>query len=319
MSLPINEELLNKRNKVMLITGVCNGIGNAIVKEFYKLNYNIMVNDIPIDKLTKIVENTLQIPIKNNHNTKISYFAGDISQLNISRSLIDETIKKFGSIDVLINNNPNPGIPVIGRTTSNYIESETTNFFTLEEYGISDRNLKGAYLCIRELVKHIINDREKKVDDQNTQQTMSQKNKNCSIINISCPYESIPHDLIDKGTDSQAGIDPFTSSRSGIKTLTKTIALQLANIGIRVNAIAPGIIATEIHEEIIDKEKIETNKNKNKVIPFNRMGTPEEIAQIALFLSNDIASYITGTIIYADGGLNLLHSNFFLESDLEKD
>jgi enoyl-[acyl-carrier-protein] reductase (NADH) len=49
------------------------------------------------------------------------------------------------------------------------------------------------------------------------------------------------------------------------------------------------------------------------------MGTPEEIAQIALFLSNDIASYITGTIIYADGGLNLLHSNFFLESDLEKD
>ena len=123
--------------------------------------------------------------------------------------------------------------------------------------------------------------------------------------------------MINKGIDSQAGIDPFTSSRSGIKTLTKTIALQLADKGIRVNAIAPGIIATEIHKDIQDKQKID--KNKNKIIPFNRMGTTEEIAQIAVFLSTDIASYITGTIIYVDGGLNLIHSNFFLESDLEKD
>ena len=123
--------------------------------------------------------------------------------------------------------------------------------------------------------------------------------------------------MINKGIDSQAGIDPFTSSRSGIKTLTKTIALQLADKGIRVNAIAPGIIATEIHKDIQDKQKID--KNKNKIIPFNRMGTTDEIAQIAVFLSTDIASYITGTIIYVDGGLNLIHSNFFLESDLEKD
>lgn len=123
--------------------------------------------------------------------------------------------------------------------------------------------------------------------------------------------------MINKGIDSQAGIDPFTSSRSGIKTLTKTIALQLADKGIRVNAIAPGIIATEIHKDIQDKQKID--KNRNKIIPFNRMGTTEEIAQIAVFLSTDIASYITGTIIYVDGGLNLIHSNFFLESDLEKD
>jgi NAD(P)-dependent dehydrogenase (short-subunit alcohol dehydrogenase family) len=59
--------------------------------------------------------------------------------------------------------------------------------------------------------------------------------------------------LINKSIDSQAGIDPFTSSRSGIKTLTKTIALQLADKEIRVNAIGPGIIETEIHKDIEDK------------------------------------------------------------------
>ena len=122
--------------------------------------------------------------------------------------------------------------------------------------------------------------------------------------------------MINKGTVSQSGIDPFTSSRSGVKTLTKTIALQLANRGIRVNAIAPGIISSDICKESkLGHQQVE----KNKIIPFNRIGNPEEIAQIALFLSTDIASYITGTIIYVDGGLNLIHSNFFLESDLEKD
>ena len=245
-----------------------------------------------------------------------------ISQPETSRSLIEETFKKFGGIDVLINNTPNPGIPLIGRTTSNYIEAQTTNYFTLEEYGISDRNLKGAYLCIKEIVKHIVNyknnndEKEKNDMIDDNKGTKGTKTKTYSIINISCPYESIPEEMINKGTVSQSGIDPFTSSRSGVKTLTKTIALQLANRGIRVNAIAPGIISTDICKESkLGHQQVE----KNKIIPFNRIGNPEEIAQIALFLSTDIASYITGTIIYVDGGLNLIHSNFFLESDLEKD
>ena len=318
--------LNEKRKKVLLITGVCNGIGKAIVNEFYKSNYNIMINDVQLDELKKIAENVPKEFTKNNNNndTKIAYFYGDISQLETSRSLIEETVKKFGGIDVLINNTPNPGIAVIGRTTSNYIEAQTTNYFTLEEYGISDRNLKGAYLCIKEIVKHIVNyknnndekENNKMIDDN--KDTKGTKTKTYSIINISCPYESIPEEMINKGTISQSGIDPFTSSRSGVKTLTKTIALQLANEGIRVNAIAPGIISTDIYKESkVDHQQVE--KNKNKIIPFNRIGNPEEIAKIALFLSTDIASYITGTIIYVDGGLNLTHPNFFLESDLEKD
>jgi len=136
-----------------------------------------------------------------------------------------------------------------------------------------------------------------------------------SIINISSPYGSIPDEMISKGTDSQSGIDPFTSYRSGIKTITKTVALQLADKGIRVNAIAPGIVSTDINENGKEDKK----RKKGTSIPLRRIGTPEEIAQIAKFLSTNSSSYITGTIIYSDGGLSLLHPNFFLESDLEKD
>lgn len=302
-----------KRKKVLLLTGACNGIGKAIVKEFYKSDYNIMINDVQSDELKKIAEITSKMFPNNSNDTKIAYFFGDISQQEISRSLIEETVKKFGSIDILINNISTPGISVIGKTTSNYIEPESTNYFTLEEYGISDRNLKGAYLCIKEVVQYIINNNNKmNFDEKNIKDI---KIKTFSIINISCPFDSIPDDMLYQGTISQSGVDPFTSSRSGIKTLTKTIALQLANIGIRVNAIAPGIISTDIHKDA----KEGNQKDISKIIPFNRIGTPEEIAHVALFLSTNNASYITGTLIYVDGGLNLLHPNYFLESHLEKD
>ena len=224
------------------------------------------------------------------------------------------------------NNTSHPGISVIGRTTSTYIEPQTTNYFTLEEYGISDRNLKGVYLCIREVVKRIVNYKNNNNSNEKEKNKVIDDNKNIKdtntktylIINISCRYESIPEEMINKDTILQLGIDPFTSSRSGIKTLTKPIALQLADKGIRVNAIALGIISTHIYKEAKEGHQ-QVEKNKSKIIPFRRTGKPEEIAQIALFLSTDIASYITGTIIYVDGGLNLIHSSFFLESDLERD
>jgi glucose 1-dehydrogenase len=95
--------------------------------------------------------------------------------------------------------------------------------------------------------------------------------------------------------------------------------LQLADNGIRVNAIAPGVIATDKirKKQIMEDEAKRREREKN--IPFHRMGHSEEIAKIALFLASDDASYITGSLIYADGGLSLSHSNYFLEKDIEED
>ena len=103
---------------------------------------------------------------------------------------------------------------------------------------------------------------------------------------------------------------PFISSRFGIKSLTKTVALQLAENGIRVNAIAPGIIATDI---------IKKQMHEDKGIFLFTESEPLRKAKIALFLASDVASYITGSLIYADGGLSLSHSNYYLEKDLEED
>ena len=86
--------------------------------------------------------------------------------------------------------------------------------------------------------------------------------------------------------------------------LTKTVALELADKGIRVNGIAPGSIATDMNKELLENK--EEKEKKEGQIPVHRIGKPEEIAKVALFLASDDASYVAGTTIYADGGLTLV-------------
>ena len=86
--------------------------------------------------------------------------------------------------------------------------------------------------------------------------------------------------------------------------LTKTIALELAEKGIRVNGIAPGAIATDMNKELLKNQK--EKERKEQEIPVHRIGQPEEIAKVALFLASSDASYVAGTTIYVDGGLTLV-------------
>jgi NAD(P)-dependent dehydrogenase (short-subunit alcohol dehydrogenase family) len=132
--------------------------------------------------------------------------------------------------------------------------------------------LKGIYLCIREAVKRMVmgvaNKKEKNENDNN-----KRKKSNYSIINISSPYQSIPKPEADEYTFSMSGVDPFTSSRAGVKSPTKTVALQLAERGIRVNAIAPGLIATDIiNKELLEKkEKRKEKEEKRRNEPTRRI------------------------------------------------
>jgi glucose 1-dehydrogenase len=115
-----------------------------------------------------------------------------------------------------------------------------------------------------------------------------------SIINISSVHETTPMPLA----------APYAASKGGMEMLTKTLALEVADKGIRINSIAPGAIATMMNVDILEddnKRKEEENK-----IPMRRIGEPSEIAKVALFLASDSASYITGTTIFVDGGLTLV-------------
>jgi glucose 1-dehydrogenase len=89
-----------------------------------------------------------------------------------------------------------------------------------------------------------------------------------------------------------------------MEMLTKTVALELADKGIRVNGIAPGAIATDMNKEVLENQA--KKEKKEKTIPVHRIGQPEEIAKVALFLASSDASYIAGTTIYVDGGLTLV-------------
>jgi glucose 1-dehydrogenase len=325
----------NRKRRVVIVTGSGKGIGKAIATEFAKAGYYVMINDFEkeeeLKRTAKEISKLVADDNKNNNN-RVTYVIGDISQEQISISLIEETIKRFGRIDVLINNSEIAKKPTTKKTTPTSNEITTSNatnsfneqispYFTLEEYEIADLYLKGIYLCIREAVKRMVagvaNEKEKD-EDENNNTTNKRKKSVYSIINISSPYQSIPKPEAEEYTFSMSGVDSFISSRAGVKSLTKTIALQLAEKGIRVNAIAPGLIATDtINKELLGKE--EKRKEKEKEIPFHRIGEPEEIAKIALFLASDDASYITGNMIYVDGGLSLSRSDYFLESKLEQD
>ena len=147
---------------------------------------------------------------------------------------------------------------------------------------VIDVNLKGAFLCTREALKYMIQNRN------------SKNNSKCSIINVSSVHESIP----------QPDSLPYAASKGGMEMLTKNTAMEVADKGIRVNGIAPGAIATDMNKDLLEDEQ--KKKEKEQSIPLKRIGQPEEIAKVALFLASEDASYITGTTIYADGGLTLI-------------
>lgn len=216
------------------------------------------------------VLNDIRKSLKGNKE-QVTYLAGDISQENVSTSLIDYTIKTFGRIDVLANNAGIGGA-----------QKQINELTTAEWDYVIDVNLKGAFLCTREALKRMIY-------DSKTNSTRS----GYSIIKLSSVHESIP----------QPQSAPYSAPKGGMEMQTKTVALEVADKGIRVKGIAPGAIATDMNRDILEDEQ--KKKAEEMRIPMHGIGGPEEIAKVAFFLASDGASYMTGTTVYVDGGLTL--------------
>jgi glucose 1-dehydrogenase len=270
----------NNNGKVAVITGSSKGIGKAIAKEFAKNGYSVVLNSRDEEDLSRVAQDIAK-EIGNNNNNMVSYIPGDISQESVCTSLIDGAVKRFGRIDVLVNNAGVGGV-------SKKINEISTNDWDC----VIDVNLKGAFLCTREALKHMIQNSSDTATTNNNINKIK-NNKNYSIINISSVHESIPH----------PDAAPYAVSKGGMQMLTKNTAMEVADKGIRVNGIAPGAIATDMNKDLLEDDQ--KRKEKEQRIPLKRIGQPEEIAKVALFLASDNASYITGTTIYADGGLTL--------------
>jgi glucose 1-dehydrogenase len=255
----------NNEGRVAVVTGSSKGIGKAIALEFANAGYSVVINARNEEELNQAAKD-ISNSIKD--AGRIVSIPGDISQVPVCISVIESAVKQFGRIDVLVNNAG--------------IGGESKKIYELTEKDwdeVIDVNLKGAFLCTREAVKNMMKDGN---------------NSNYSIINISSVHEQTP----------QPESAPYAASKGGMQMLTKTIALELAEKGIRVNGIAPGAIATDMNKELLENQK--EKEKKEQEIPVHRIGQPEEIAKVALFLASKDASYVAGTTIYADGGLTLV-------------
>ena len=134
-------------------------------------------------------------------------------------------------------------------------------------------DLKGPFLCLRAAARRM------------------EESGGGSIVNVSSIHEDFPF----------PGYTPYAAAKGGLRMLMRNAALELAPHGIRVNNVAPGAIATPINATTLaDPAKV---KRLQEIVPLRRMGTPEEVAEVALFLASDRSSYVTGSTYFVDGGI----------------
>jgi glucose 1-dehydrogenase len=258
---------MSDNRKVAVVTGSSRGIGEAIAKEFAGRGYNIVINSRDQEELSISKEEILKTT---DNSVQVVTFPGDISQEEVCMGLIEIAVQEFGGIDVLVNN---AGI--------NGPEKETAKISVQEWDEVLNINLKGCFMCSREAIKRMLQQKSEGLQDY-------------SIVNISSVHESTPMPLA----------APYAASKGGMEMLTKTLALEVADKGIRINAIAPGAIATMMNIDVLEDEK--KKKEEENKIPMHRIGEPVEIAKVVTFLASRDASYITGTTVYVDGGLTLV-------------
>jgi 3-oxoacyl-[acyl-carrier protein] reductase len=184
---------------------------------------------------------------------------GDVSNYTTSKEIIKKVIERFGKLHILVNN---AGISRVGLLIDMTEEDISS---------LIDTNLKGVINCSHHALKH-----------------MAFSNQGC-IINISSIWGNV-------GASCEA---VYSATKGGINSFTKALAKEMAMSNIRVNAISPGVINTEMNQWLSEEDK----ENLMQDIPMSRFGTTDEIGKLAVFLASENASYITGQILTVDGGM----------------
>jgi 3-oxoacyl-[acyl-carrier protein] reductase len=190
---------------------------------------------------------------------KVLFVKADVTKREDVVKLVNSAIKKFGKIDILVNNAGITRDALLLRMS----EEDWDRVITV--------NLKGVFTCSQLVAKHMV------------------KVKNGVIINVSSVI----------GLVGNAGQSNYAASKAGIIGFTKSLAKELASRGIRVNAIAPGFINTEMTAKL----SAEMREIIRERIPLGFFGEPADVAAAVKFLASDEARYITGQVLIIDGGL----------------
>lgn len=240
-------------DKVVLVTGAAQGIGQATALKFAREGAKLVLCDVRVESLAEVSAelDALGAEYKN-------YAVNVVSREQI-QAMVTDVVATFGRIDVLVNN--------AGITADNQLLKMPEDDFDK----VIAVNLKGVYNCTQLVVP------------------VMAENGGGVILNASSVV----------GIYGNFGQTNYAATKWGVIGMTKTWAKELGKKGIRVNAIAPGFIATPMVKKMPEKV-IEMMEGKS---PLRRLGTPEDIANAYAFLASDEASFITGTVLSVDGGV----------------
>uniref|UniRef100_A0A0B7AEW0 Uncharacterized protein n=1 Tax=Arion vulgaris TaxID=1028688 RepID=A0A0B7AEW0_9EUPU len=250
-------------NKVAIVTGSSSGIGESIAILFASKGARVTLCGRDQERLKSVFNKAVEV--SGGHQDRFLIFQGDINDQKFRKETISKTVEKFGRLDILV---ANAGV---GGTNQSLLTAteDSYNF-------IMDTNLKSVFFLIQQAVPHL------------------EKSKG-NIINIS----SIVTDM------ALADVPIYSMSKVALDHLTRCLAVDLGAKGIRVNAINPGYIETRIMRYHGDLETIVSDISKveiTKQVLKHRLGTGEDVAEVAAFLASDSTSFITGENIRVDGG-----------------
>lgn len=249
-----------------IVTGASSGIGRSIALALGHAGADVCVNYVSgADKAQAMVDE-----LRGHGHTAIA-FQADISKEDQVAKMFAAVCEEFGTVDILINN-------------AGLQQDAPVHEMTLAQWQkVIDVNLTGQFLCSREAIREF-----KRRGVRPTISCCAGK-----IICISSVHEVIPW----------AGHVNYAASKGGVMLMMKSMAQEVAPYRIRVNSIAPGAIRTPINMQAWDTP--EHYQELLKLIPYKRIGEPEEIGRVAAWLASDESDYIQGATLFVDGGMTL--------------
>jgi 3-oxoacyl-[acyl-carrier protein] reductase len=255
--------MIRFKDKVAIVTGGASGIGAATARALAREGARVAVMDMNPSGLTQ-----MESEMKKEGYPFLS-FAGDVSQESAVKSLMEQTVSRFGGIDLLVNN--------AGISPKHHGKKANLWEMSIAEWDkVMAVNIRGVFLCCHYAVPRMI------------------ERGGGAIVNTSS--------LAAKVGSAVTGCH-YVISKAGIIGLTKILAREVAGHGIRVNGVAPGRIDTPMIWDVPP----EVNEQYVKTIPLKRLGKAEDVADGILFLLSDASSYITGLILDINGGLAMTY------------
>ncbi|MFB0632573.1 SDR family oxidoreductase [Streptomyces sp. AB3(2024)] len=249
-----------------LVTGANSGIGKATAIGLGKAGADVVVNYVADrDSAEEVVREITS------YGVRAAAYEADVSREDQVVAMVDRMVQEFGTIDIMV---ANAGLQR---------DAPFTEMTLAQWQKVLDVNLTGQFLCAREATKEFM--RRGVVPEVS-----------CAAGKIICM--SSVHQII-----PWAGHVNYASSKGGVQMMMETLAQELAPHRIRVNAVAPGAIKTPINRDAWDTPQ--AREDLLKLIPYNRIGDPDDIAHAVVGLCSDLMDYVVGATLYVDGGMTL--------------